>query len=301
VWAINLDQYREFCKNHTAEIPLFYQPWWLDAVCVTGHWLPFVSKDGQSVWPVFIKKKGPFRKITMPPLTARLGPWPIHLAYSSKDTIEIIKKSGFALGFVQHLSGNLSDYTFLKNAGFQLRAFSHYIIQPDNTAAQIAKKMNSLSRRNLQKAALCLDCQPLKNMSVLDNLITRSLARHGEQNPIPLATAERLFKILVEKEQGTAWMAVDQETQIHAAVLLAWDNETIYYLAGGLDDRIPQIGASRFLLWKGIELALQHHKQFDFGGGFVPGVDAVYQSMGGESKTYVRAECSIFGRFRCII
>ncbi len=267
-------------------------------VCVTGHWLPFVSKDGQSVWPVFIKKKGPFRKITMPPLTARLGPWPIQLAYSSKDTIEIIKKSGFALGFVQHLSGNLSDYAFLKDVGFQLSAFCHYVIQSGNTAAQITEKMNSLSRRNLQKATLYLDCQPLASMSVLDKLITKSLARHGERNPIPVVLLDRLYNSLMRKQQGVAWMAVDRAQQIHAAVLLAWDDQTVYYLAGGLDDRIPQIGAPRFLLWKGIELALQHHKRFDFGGGFIPGVDAVYQSMGGESKTYVRAECSIFGRWR---
>jgi len=69
-------EYREFLESSQA--PVFYQPWFLDAVSKGEKW-SFVSHkvDGRvnAVWPYFRKSKYGQTYITQPPLTPYLGPY----------------------------------------------------------------------------------------------------------------------------------------------------------------------------------------------------------------------------------
>jgi hypothetical protein len=72
--------------------------------------------------------------------------------------------------------------------------------------------------------------------------------------------------------------------------LFIWDAQTLYFLIGGMDERLPAFGASRFLLWKGILEARERGLHFDFHGGMTPSVGQVYASMGGQKTNYCRVE-----------
>lgn len=58
--ACDIAQYRAFCAAHP-EIPVFFQDWYLDAVCENGYWdavlLKGQSGEVEAVWPFFVKKK----------------------------------------------------------------------------------------------------------------------------------------------------------------------------------------------------------------------------------------------------
>jgi len=69
--------YDKFCSEHEADLPLFYQGWYLRAI-----------------WPYYKKTKYGLSYITMPPLTPYLGPWvlnmqpkKIHKTYSYEHTV----------------------------------------------------------------------------------------------------------------------------------------------------------------------------------------------------------------------
>ena len=275
-----MNRYTAFCRQHEAAMPLFYQPWWLDAVCDSGHWIPFIFED-QAVWPVYIKQKGPFKKVTIPVLTGRLGPWG-----KTSNLQSVLKQLPFVLGKVIHVAGTKDTIRAFADLGFRTDEFRHYIIPSNKTLQQAEAGLSTMARRNLRSAAGELSVIKSDNINTLHALMSRSLERHGEKNPVSLPVATRLFAALSERECGAVWSAQNKEQQTVAAAFFAWDAQTVYYLAGGLDERLPQSGASRFLLWEGVKFALESGRSFDFGGGFVESVDAVYRSMGGVPQPY---------------
>ena len=65
----NKKAYTRFCKQHPG-LPVFAQPWYLDSTCLEGTWNVVLEQSDTEViaaWPYFLKKKGPFKYITMPP------------------------------------------------------------------------------------------------------------------------------------------------------------------------------------------------------------------------------------------
>ena len=89
----NKEKYKQLCEKNT-DIPLFSQAWWLDAVCVDGEWdVALFEKGGKTLGslPYYLKRKGPFTIITMPPLTQTMGPWikyPENQKYAKKLSYE---------------------------------------------------------------------------------------------------------------------------------------------------------------------------------------------------------------------
>ena len=60
------------------DLPLFMQPWYLDAVCGEGNWgVAIVQRDGRPVaaMPWFLKKKGIWEYVAMPVLGKFHGPY----------------------------------------------------------------------------------------------------------------------------------------------------------------------------------------------------------------------------------
>lgn len=248
--------------------------------------MPFIFED-QAVWPVYVKQKGPFKKVTMPVLTSRLGPWQKNPAEILPDPGPVLQKMPMVFGKVFHVVGTANSFDKFSEMGFQVKEFRHYIIPADSTITTAEAGLSTLSRRNLRSAAGQLSLINSNNTNTLYRLMNRSLERHGEKNPVSFGVLNRLFEVLKARQCGAIWTAQNEQQQSLAAAFFTWDAHTVYYLAGGLDERLPQSGASRFLLWEGVKFALDSGRSFDFGGGFIEGVDAVYRSMGGAPEPYV--------------
>jgi len=61
------EKYILFCQEENA-IPIFSQPWWLDAVCDYGYWDVAIVERGGQIWatmPYYIRKRYGFTFITM--------------------------------------------------------------------------------------------------------------------------------------------------------------------------------------------------------------------------------------------
>lgn len=71
------EKYRAFA-DRIPDLPLFLQPWFLDAVCAGGVWdACMVEKGGRIVaaLPYFLKRKFGISYIAMPQLCKFLGPY----------------------------------------------------------------------------------------------------------------------------------------------------------------------------------------------------------------------------------
>ena len=85
---INKDKYLNLCEKEKT-IPIFSQPWWLDAVCGPDNWdVVIYEKGGQilGAFPYFIKRKFGFTILTSPKLTQTLGVWlaPSNAKYANR-------------------------------------------------------------------------------------------------------------------------------------------------------------------------------------------------------------------------
>jgi hypothetical protein len=73
------DAYRAFCAEAPRDFPLFFQDWYLDAVCAGhGRWQGMVLKKNDrvvAVWPLLLKTKWRQTYVVMPPLARFLGPY----------------------------------------------------------------------------------------------------------------------------------------------------------------------------------------------------------------------------------
>ena len=70
-------RYYDFCRT-APDVPVFAQPWYLDACAEGGNWdVVLAEQKGRVVaaLPFFYKHKGPFRYATMPPFVKWLGPY----------------------------------------------------------------------------------------------------------------------------------------------------------------------------------------------------------------------------------
>ena len=281
-WIIDLPLYEQRVRQLQHQIPLFFQPWWLDAACGPDHWYPLCHPTEALIWPVFLRQKGPFRYLTMPPLTPRLGTCPPQLP-SDADWTELRRLFPGLIYCLQHFSTEIPPKRAENGV---LTPRHHYSIERTGDTGILWDNTHTLARRHIRKSEQLLTLQPNADPDQLYALMQRSLARHGVSHLLSPARFRLMVEASLTAGQGAVWAAKDDSGQIHAAIWLVWDHQSVYYLAGGLDDRIRQVGASRWLLWKGMELA--QGRRFDFGGGMSPSVGQVYASLGGQITPYTR-------------
>ncbi len=279
--------YQNLTTELAPQLPLFYQPWWLDALLGRHQWLPLAHENGM-IWPVVLKKKGPLCYHTQPPFMMGKAWFSAEKTIQTPDIPFLMKQ--FPTSLYWQITASSAQAKHLEQAGFTTRPAYTYQIDCQADPAQLLRNMNELSRRNISKAGKSLQCQVSHDADILHALSERSLRRHKLPMRYTAAQLQNLLNACGEVQQGAVYTAVDPDGAIHAASFFVWDQRSCYFLLGGLDDRLPQLGASRFLLWQGIQMALKRGLHFDFHGGMTPSVGQVYASMGAQQVAYVRAE-----------
>ncbi|MFZ4476205.1 MAG: GNAT family N-acetyltransferase [Saprospiraceae bacterium] len=279
--------YQNLATELAPQLPLFFQPWWLDTLLGMHQWLPFAHDNGM-IWPVLLKKKGPLCYLTQPPFIMGNAWFPSENTIQLPDIPFLMKQ--FPTSLYWQITASSAQAKHLEQAGFTTRPAYTYQIDRKEDPAQLWRNMNELSRRNISKAGKSLQCQVSADAGILHALSERSLRRHKLPMRYTAAQLQTLLDACIAHNQGAVYTAVDQDGAIHAASFFVWDQRSCYFLLGGLDDRLPQLGASRFLLWQGIQMALKRGLHFDFHGGMTPSVGQVYASMGGQKTNYCRVE-----------
>lgn len=247
-----------------------------------------VHQDGKGVWPAFMKRKLFIQYATQPPFTPLLGYWTPNQSVTAEAIAQWLHQHRPLPYLIQHQAGAESDNQAFIQANFNVKQYVQYVIPSGENGEVLFRHFNENARRNIRKADQYLTFEEATDANTLHQLVTLSYQRHQIPFTTGLAAVQRIHQALLERHQGVIWTAKDAQNRIHAAILLAWDHQTMYYLAGGLDHRFPQIGASRWLLWKAISKSREMGLAFNFGGGLTPSIDAIYQSMHGQPVPWVR-------------
>ncbi len=283
---------------------MFFQDWWLDAVCSDGTWNVALSQDRggaiTGVLPYYQTKEWGIPMIRLPMLTPYLGIW---LKYPDNEqkrerryafeqkTMQTLLDQVPQLPFVVHhhppeLQNGLpffwSDY---RNSNFYTYHFS-----ATSNLANIRGGMKSSVRNKLEKATQQLSIRKVSEAKAFYQINQQSFQRQGLSIPYSWSFFETLDRELDQRGQREILLAVDAEGEVHAGIYLVRDQQTFYNLALGGNTDLRKSGAIQLLLWQGIQMALEKGLHFDFEGSMIPAVEGVFRDFGAERKAYLRTE-----------
>lgn len=288
-------RYHDFCRT-APDVPVFSQPWYLDACAEGGTWEVVLAEEkGRIVaaLPYFVKQKGPFRYVTMPPFVKWLGPYvlPEFRGRLPKEhellQLLMAQLPNFA-AFKQNFYPTVTNWLPFYWEQYRQTTFYTYRLHRLRDLQRVEAGLGTGIRRDIrlarQKVQVVHDL-PLDEFYRVNLL---SFTRQGLPAPYSAAQLRRLDAALAAAETRQLFFAVDALGRVHSVAYLIWDATTAYFLLAGDDPALRASGAGVLLAWECIRYASEvlNLDCFDFEGSMLPGVERIRVRFGAVQTPY---------------
>lgn len=290
------DAYRKLCQTEES-IPLFSRDWWLDIVCGEDNWdaLLINSEKGIIAAMPFYTPKG--NVVTMPFYTQTMGPWlqkapsdtkPVSVLSQRQTWLKFFANHFKAYGsFLQHFHYDITDWLPFYWEGFLQTTRYTYVLENIGNPQLLWEQMATNIRRNIQKAEKRYNLTVRRGVSADELLRMQNYSFKRQQlKPKGTKTLRKLIERSKERGQGDVWGAYEPDGKLHAAVFIAWQSSSAYYIAGGSDPALRESGAHSLLLWKAIQDVAAYSQVFDFEGSMLVGVERFFREFGAKQLPY---------------
>ena len=291
--------YDKFCSEHEADLPLFYNGWYLDAVCSEEQWDVAVyqkNDEVKAIWPYYKKTKYGLSYITMPPLTPYLGPWVLnmspkkmHKTYSYEHTVlgELCDSLPQVHLSTIHTHPEMNNLLATKWKGYQEKSRYTYRLDLGNKKS-IWDGISDKQRNIIRKAQASLTVSETEDIDQFYEINKKSFQRQD----LPIPYGQNMFKALdtalKKRSQRLILEATDKHKNVHGMVYLAHDRHTVYLLAIGSDPQYRNEGSIPLMIWHAIQHFNGSHQTFDFEGSMIPTIEKFFRSFGGNMTKYSR-------------
>lgn len=291
----NKEVYQQFCKKEK-ELPIFSQPWYLDAVCGTEGWDILMVKKGEEVaatMPVAINKKYGFHFRRMPHLTKYWGPYFSkkfrNLKQEQKLTIALIQQLPRFDFFEQLFHPNISNSLPFFWGNFDSTTRFTFVIDLKHDLEKIFSNLNTDYRNNkIPKAKSLVKITSDRSLKEFYEIQQKTFSRNQTPIPFDFNFVKNYDTVLEKNNARKMFFAVDENEKIHSAVYIIWDEETAYLLMAGDDPDLRNSGASILLTWHAIEYAKEvlGKNKFDFLGSMIEPITRVRRNFGATQVPY---------------
>lgn len=288
--------------SHHAYVPIFSQPWWMDAVCGPENWDVWLCRRGDEIvaaMPYYQETRGAFRYITKAPLTQNNGiifaqnqdATPLSRQKSEERIIDeaclFIEYSGYDVYEQQY------HYSFTNWSPFcwhEYEAIPRYtfVIEDTSDLEKIEASFSSRQRKNIRKGT---------RNGVVDRGLEPSrfyvehekvFAKQGLPCPFSEDVWLRLYEAVVAHGAGEVLCARTSEGDVASLLFLIWDDSSAYLLLGGSMPELRTLETYSMLIWEGIRVAHSKGLSFDFEGSMIRRIARSYREFGGAPKLYFR-------------
>ncbi len=303
------EQYSSFCQSHP-EMPVMFQPWWLDAVCAGKQWDVMLIKrsdisnprsairDQESddevvaAMPYLIRKRLWYTYILMPQMTLFGGVWMNSDIHGSPDMQQVLAKvigkrlraMDIAYYYQQYAVGNPMPH-WLSKRRMKVEERVTYRIDDLANMEGVEDSFSKNKQRQLKKSeGLEVDYE----MSA-EEFYTFHKQCMSERNR--KLSYSREFLLVLERKANragqSAFIRVREGVQPAAAAFVVWDKGHLYYLIPAYLPSAAKSGASARLADEAIRMAKKKGLQFDFeGGNDSEGIANHYRQFGAKPVTY---------------
>lgn len=288
---VSREEYDKFVES-SPQCSIYSASWWLDIV-TEGNWdVAVFANDGGIIAavPYSISKLAWGYTATLPNphlyysgilLRPCKGKYVTCLSEQMKQMAQVIDQLPDVdfLAFTFHHS--LQNWLPFYWKGFQQTTKYTYIIR-DLSEASVWAGLRENIRTDIRKAERQLTVCDDLGMDVFFSVLSASFERQQMQVPYKLPVLKRLDEACSQRQCRKMLFAKDAEGRIHAAVYVAWDDHSAYYLMGGGDPNLRNSGAHSLLLWEAIRHASGFVREFNFSGAMTQTLERFFRSFGGE-------------------
>ena len=289
--------YEGFCKNH--QLPIFYQPWWLDCLAGENNWDVAVYRKSNEIFgvlPYYHKNKIGFKFLGLPILSQHLGPWLIYPDGQKNNTKLAFEKEALSFLINQLPKANISVIKlhhsiqnilpFVWN-GFRSSVKYTYILKDiHKKETNLLENLSSNTRKNIKKAEKTLEVFESEDVTKLYELINMTFLRQNLSIPYSKDILKSLFAISKSNGSSKILMAKDDHGNIHSGILLVWNKKTVYYLVGGSDPVFRKSEAMTLIMWESVKFASSFAQEFDFEGTMVESIERFIRGFGATQHPY---------------
>jgi hypothetical protein len=171
--------------------------------------------------------------------------------------------------------------------GFRATLRTTYVLHPLDDLDEVRRGMSDKCRNAIRKAEKAVAVETDTDPTRLIETVDATFARQGRRNPWGTALVARLATAVRDRGVGEILTAVDAAGAVHASMLLVYDGDRSYYLAGGTTTELRASGADSLLLWHAIQRSAERARTFDFEGSMIPGVARFFRSFGSRPVSYL--------------
>ena len=294
--SLLVDGYEEFVKR-SPQRSLFAQRWWLEAVAPGMYEILEINEgDGiQAAWPIVYRNGDGAEHVCMPALTQKLGilfapsaAKPVEAqSKNQRRTTELIEQLGDTASFHQNFHENFIDWLPFYWQGYAQTTRYTYVLEDISDLTSVWNGMRPNHRRDIRRAKrLGIRIIDGLDMAKFLELNRKTFTRQGRE---PLASDElilRLDRACSANAGRKIFAGVDSQGRIHAAVYIAWSNDTAYYLMGGSEPNLRKSGAQLLALWEAVIFASSVVKRFDFEGSMLQPIEHGFRGFGAPQLPY---------------
>jgi hypothetical protein len=305
------EKYIIFCNNEKT-IPIFSQYFWLDAVCGSENWnvcLAYNKNDEIiGTLPYYINKKHGFRRLSLPKLTQKLGPWikypsgqkaETKLSYELKICNELISRLPKNNEFIQNFDHTITNWLPFHWKGYKQTTRYTYRLSEIQKLDSIYNEFKGNIKREIKKAEkkginIVID----DDIKLFYKINKKTFDRQKKKIPYIFEFIENLDNTI--KDHRIIFFAKDSENRIHAAIYVIWDNDCAYYLMGGGDPELRNSGATSLLMWHAIREMSTKVKYFDFEGSMIEPIERFFRAFGSSQTPYFQVSKVFSKRLKLI-
>lgn len=283
---------KERYSSISAQLPLFFKPWWLDIVC-DGAWdVAIVLERNQimAVWPYHLERKYGFKIIRNPLLTAYLGPYFLKKEEENRtqqllqELWQQIPQSDFVQWTSMPESDN-NDFFETYNCSVKNRVTYHTnLLLPEE---ELWQKIYPKRKNDIRKAEQDLIIK--EGRIDIPQFVAWHTRSFGTKNKTYPYSENLLNTIILRAKENNAilsYTAKDKEGHSVAQVCLLYDTNKIYYLLGATAPEAHR-GAVALMIWKAMLAAKQIGiSVFDFEGSMDAGIARFFERFGAEKMNY---------------
>jgi hypothetical protein len=290
--------YLDFTRR-VPDLPVFVQPWYLDAVCGDRWSAVVVEKGGQvaAALPYHWKKVGPWTYLATPPLCKFLGPYfaPSFRTVSQqyKLTDQLIDGLPPFACFKQNAHYTFDNWLPFYWRGFRQTTRYSYVLDPVNRLEEVRSGFSTDYRNNkIPRAEAEVRLIHDLPVALLYELLQATYGRQGLGLPISRSFLERLWQSVRRENAGRLFFAQDAAGRVQAGLLLIWDRRSAYLLVAADDPALRQGGAGVWLTWQAIRYTHEvlGLSRFDFLGSMKRPIERARRQFGARPEPYAALE-----------
>lgn len=296
----NKEKYRLFCETHS-DVPLFLQPWYMDAVCKKNDWWKvFLYEKNNEIRGVFVcyfTRKAGIKFIIQPMFTQYNGIWLIYdetmsaeekLSFEKKAITNLIQQldnTGFDY-LNQNFPPNFQNWLPLFWQGYKQSTRYSYRISDISNPDVCFKNFSYAKQKQIRKARKKLHVSFEMSGEEFYNHLSDYFKARNENVIFSKNLFLKFYDACEKRNQGTVISVVDAEGTVHAALFVVWDANSAYNLISSIHPLHKSSGGSTLVVFEAIKYFSNIVPVFDFEGSMEKNIENSFSQFGTEQLSY---------------